>query len=244
MGKYYYDLHIHSCLSPCGDADMTPANIAGMAAVAGLQIAALTDHNTTDNCPAFWEACKTHGIIPVPGVELTTAEEIHLLCLFRDLETAMEFGTHIAAARLPARNRPDIFGRQLVMDHTDQVLREEDAFLLGATTLSLEEGTALCRSLGGVCMPAHIDREANGVISVLGTFPADLGYTSYEVSPAADRQELERQHPQLGGLFCVTNSDAHYLWDISGAENSVELQDEPYSSARVRENLLVALEGK
>ena len=223
---------------------MTPANIAGMAAGAGLQIAALTDHNTTDNCPAFWEACKTHGIIPVPGVELTTAEEIHLLCLFRDLETAMEFGTHIAAARLPARNRPDIFGRQLVMDHTDQVLREEDAFLLGATTLSLEEGTALCRSLGGVCMPAHIDREANGVISVLGTFPADLGYTSYEVSPAADRQELERQHPQLGGLFCVTNSDAHYLWDISGAENSVELQDEPYSSARVRENLLVALEGK
>ena len=156
----------------------------------------------------------------------------------------MEFGTHIAAARLPARNRPDIFGRQLVMDHTDQVLREEDAFLLGATTLSLEEGTALCRSLGGVCMPAHIDREANGVISVLGTFPADLGYTSYEVSPAADRQELERQHPQLGGLFCVTNSDAHYLWDISGAENSVELQDEPYSSARVRENLLAALEGK
>ena len=93
-------------------------------------------------------------------------------------------------------------------------------------------------------MPAHIDREANGVISVLGTFPPDLGYTSYEVSPAADRQELERQHPQLGGLFCVTNSDAHYLWDISGAENSVELQDEPYSSARVRENLLVALEGK
>ena len=162
---------------------MTPANIAGMAAVAGLQIAALTDHNTTDNCPAFWQACKAQGIIPVPGV----------------------------------KNRPDIFGHQLVMDCTDQVLREEETLLLSATSLTLEEGTRMCRTLGGVCMPAHIDRESNGIISVLGTFPAEPGYTS---------------------------SDAHYLWDISGAEHSMEIQDEPYSSALVRENLLAILENK
>lgn len=244
MGKYYYDLHIHSCLSPCGDEDMTPANIAGMAAVAGLQIVALTDHNTTENCPAFWQACKAQGIIPVPGVELTTSEEIHLLCLFRNLEQAMEFGAQIAAARLPVKNRPDIFGRQLVMDHTDKVIREEEILLINATALSLEEGTALCRSLGGVCMPAHIDREANGVISVLGTFPANLGYTCYELSSTGNRQEMEGAHPHLKGLRCITDSDAHYLWNISGPENCMELADEPYSSALVRENLMAILEGK
>ncbi len=244
MGKYYYDLHIHSCLSPCGDTDMTPANIAGMAAVAGLQIAALTDHNTTDNCPAFWQACKAHGIIPVPGVELTTAEEIHLLCLFRDIDGAMAFGERVAAARMPVKNRPDIFGRQLVMDSADQVLREEETLLLSATSLSLEAGTGLCRSLGGVCMPAHIDRESGGVISVLGTFPTEPRYTSFELSPTGNRQELESAYPALQGLRCVTSSDAHYLWDISGAEHSIEIQDEPYSSALVRENLLAILEDK
>ncbi|MCI8610931.1 MAG: PHP domain-containing protein [Clostridiales bacterium] len=244
MGKYYYDLHIHSCLSPCGDTDMTPANIAGMAAVAGLQIAALTDHNTTENCPAFWQACKAQGIIPVPGVELTTAEEIHLLCLFRELDGAMAFGERIAEARLPVKNRPDIFGRQLVMDCTDQVLREEETLLLSATSLTLEEGTKLCRALGGVCMPAHIDRESNGVLSILGTFPTELRYTSFELSPTGNRRELESVYPALQGLGCVTSSDAHYLWDISGAEHSMEIPDEPYNSALVRENLLAILEGK
>ena len=156
----------------------------------------------------------------------------------------MAFGERIAAARLPVKNRPDIFGHQLVMDCTDQVLREEETLLLSATSLTLEEGTRMCRTLGGVCMPAHIDRESNGIISVLGTFPAEPGYTSFELSPTGERRELETAYPILQGMGCVTSSDAHYLWDISGAEHSMEIQDEPYSSALVRENLLAILENK
>ena len=89
MKKYYYDLHIHSCLSPCGDNDMTPNNIAGMGVVAKLDIMALTDHNTCRNCPAFFAAAEKNGIVPVAGMELTTAEDIHLLCLFEELEAAL-----------------------------------------------------------------------------------------------------------------------------------------------------------
>ena len=116
MNKYYYDLHIHSCLSPCGDDDMTPSNIAGMATIKGLQIIALTDHNTTANLPAFFKACKRHGLIPIPGMELTVAEDIHLLCLFRTLEAAMEFGRRVDEYKIPYDNRPEIFGRQQVVD--------------------------------------------------------------------------------------------------------------------------------
>ncbi len=96
MKKYYYDLHIHSCLSPCGDDEATPNSIAGMGKINGLDIMALTDHNTCKNCPAFFEAAKRYGILPVAGMELTTAEEIHMVCLFESLEKAMEFDEFVS----------------------------------------------------------------------------------------------------------------------------------------------------
>ena len=95
MNRYYYDFHIHSCLSPCADNDMTPGNIAGMAALAGLQIVALTDHNSCRNCPAFFAAAKKYGIIPIAGMELTTAEDIHVVCLFERLDDALRFNDEV-----------------------------------------------------------------------------------------------------------------------------------------------------
>ena len=244
MNKYYYDLHIHSCLSPCGDDDMTPANIAGMAALKGLQILALTDHNTVKNCPAFFKACRKHGIIPVPGMELTVSEDIHLLCLFRTLEAAMEFGKRVDEYKIPYENRPEIFGHQLLMDSEDTVLGEEKDLLLNATMLSLSEGTALCRECGGVCYPAHIDRTSNGAVAFLGAFPDWEGYTAYEVSGSGSRTAEEEKFPILRSMPCVKSSDAHYLWDISEADNYFELCDEPYSSQLVRDKLIDLLEGK
>ncbi len=244
MNKYYYDLHIHSCLSPCGDNESTPANIAGMAAVKGLQIAALTDHNSTANCPAFFKACKAYGIIPVAGTELTTAEDIHLLCLFRDLEGAMDFGAAVDKRRIRVKNRADVFGDQLIMNEEDENIGIEEDLLLNATELSLDEGTALCRSMGGVCYPAHIDRPSNGAVEILGTFPDWLSYPSYEISGTGNKAELEDKFPCLGEMTCVKSSDAHYLWDISEAVNYFELEDEPYSGAFVRERLIDLLEGK
>ena len=110
MNKYYYDLHIHSCLSPCADNDNTPNNIAGMASICALNIVALTDHNTCKNCPAFFEAARRYGIIPVAGMELTTSEDIHIICLFEELEAALQFSHEIEKRRILIKNRTDIFG--------------------------------------------------------------------------------------------------------------------------------------
>lgn len=221
---------------------MTPANIAGMAAVKGLQIVALTDHNSTANCPAFFKACKAYGIIPVAGMELTVSEDIHLLCLFRELEDAMAFGDEVERHKINIKNRPDIFGHQYVMDAEDNIIREEENLLLNATMLSLEDGTELVRRYGGVCYPAHIDRTSNGAVAVLGAFPDWLSYTAYELSGKGIKAEEEGENPIIKNLKCVVSSDAHYLWDMSEAENYFLLDDEPYSSSRVRNKLIDMLE--
>ena len=116
MTAYRYDLHLHSCLSPCADDDMTPANIAGMAMLNGLTLVALTDHNSCKNCPAFFEACRRHGLVPVPGMELNTAEDIHLVCLFPTLEAALSFDAGVERRLLPVRNDPAVFGNQRIVD--------------------------------------------------------------------------------------------------------------------------------
>lgn len=243
MSRYFYDLHVHSCLSPCGDDDMTPANIAGMASIKGLGIVALTDHNSTKNCPAFFKACKTHGIIPIAGMELTTLEDIHIVCLFPDLDSAMEFDREVEAKRAPIKNRPEIFGRQQIMDHEDNVLEEEENLLLYATELTLEEGKALCESFGGVCYPAHIDRESNGIVAILGGVPEDAGYSAFELNDRESETEYRERFPHLNGMVQLVSSDAHYLWDISEAENVIEIPDEPYSSDLVRRNLIEIIKG-
>ena len=156
----------------------------------------------------------------------------------------MAFDEVIATHRMKIKNRPEIFGRQQVVDEEDNFIREEKYLLLNATTLSLDEGTDLCRECGGVCYPAHIDRTSNGAVAILGTFPDWEGYTAYEVSNSGSRTEEEEKFPILKDLPCVKSSDAHYLWDISEADNYFELSDEPYSSQLVRDKLIDLLEGK
>lgn len=243
MSRYFYDLHVHSCLSPCGDDDMTPANIAGMAALKGLGIVALTDHNSAKNCPAFFKACRAQGIIPVAGMELTTLEDVHLVCLFPDLDSALEFDLEVGKRRSPIKNRPEIFGRQQIMDHEDNVLEEEENLLLYATELSLEDGKKLCESFGGVSYPAHIDRESNGIVAILGGVPDDAGYTAFELNDSKSSDEYKKRFPNLCKMLQIVSSDAHYLWDISEAENYFEIPDEPYSSDLVRRNLIDAIKG-
>ncbi len=243
MNRYYYDLHVHSCLSPCGDNDNTPNNLAGMAVVKGLQILALTDHNTCGNCPAFYAACKRQGVIPVAGMELTTAEDIHLVCLFPTLEAAMAFHAQVGARRVRVQNRPDIFGDQLILDENDAVVGCDADLLPNATTLPLEEGAALARSHGGLCYPAHIDREANGILAVLGSFPEQPDFACVEYRDRDSRPALEERFPLLRGKQTVFSSDAHYLWDINEPEHYFELDDEPYSGDKVRQALFARLQG-
>ena len=242
MTQYAYDLHIHSCLSPCADDDMTPANIAGMASLAGLQLLALTDHNSCGNCAPFMQACRQYGIVPVPGMELTTAEEIHLVCLFPDLEPALAFDREVKAHLIPVKNRKEIFGNQFLMDEEDAVRGEEELLLLSATDLPLEEAYALALRYGGAAYPAHIDRDANGLLAILGTMPPEPVFPALELR---DRENCEdyTQKYGLAGKRLICSSDSHNLWTIGDAGGTIELDDEPYSSAHVRRVLIDVLRG-
>ncbi len=224
MKKYYYDLHIHSCLSPCGDDDSTPNSIAGIGEINSLDIMALTDHNTCKNCPAFFEACFRHGILPVAGMELTTAEDIHAVCLFPSLERAMEFDAFLQERRVLIPNRIDIFGRQIICDSEDNAIGEEEYLLSNATTISIDEAPKLVENFGGICYPAHIDRDANGIISVLGTFPKTPHFTCAELHDAEKRDEYAVNY-DLSDKCLVVSSDAHYLWDIKERSDFIFLEE-------------------
>ena len=242
MNRYYYDLHVHSCLSPCADDDMTPNNIAGMAALKGLNILALTDHNSTKNCPAFFEACKRQGIIPVAGMELSTAEDIHIVCLFAELEDAMRFGEEIRAHLMPISNRPEIFGNQLILDDSDEIVGKEERLLISATDLPIEDALRLAKEFGAHVHPAHIDRQSNGIVAILGDVPPEYGFTVFEMREKASFDKLLTTVEELCEDNMLICSDAHHLWDISEAENFIFLDDEPYSSALVRKRFFEKLE--
>lgn len=223
MSRFYYDLHLHSCLSPCADNDNTPRNLAGVGKLAGLQLMALTDHNTCRNCPAFFEAAAEMGITPVAGMELTTAEDIHMVCLFPTLSDALAFDEEIDTRRVRIKNRPDIFGEQLLTDAADNVLGVEEHLLSNATGVSLDESVPLAAKYHGVCYPAHIDREANGILAVLGMLPDTPRFSCVELHDGEKEPPLRAKMtlPQT----VIISSDAHYLWDIRDKANTLELAD-------------------
>ena len=244
MSRYYYDLHSHSCLSPCADNGNTPHDLAGMGVLAGLQIMALTDHNTCRNCPAFCRAAEALGLIPVPGMELTTAEDVHMVCLFPSLEAALAFDAAVDARRVRVRNRPEIFGEQQIMDENDVLLGIEPDLLSNATTVTVEESVLLAAAYDGVCYPAHIDREANGIIAVLGTLPESPRFPCAELHDATRETALRAAHPALAGLPLIVGSDAHCLWDVRDAAQALELAAPPEDPVAVRHELIRWLRGE
>ncbi len=236
MKKYYYDLHIHSCLSPCGDDDSTPNSIAGMGELNGLDIMALTDHNTARNCPYFFEAAKNHGILGIAGMELTTAEEIHVICLFETLEDAQAFERELEPLKILIENRTDIFGNQFICDSEDNVIGTEKYLLSNATMLSFDDVADKVQKFDGVCYPAHIDRDSNSVTAVLGGLPQDSGFKFAELHDKSKAEKFENTNCEF-----IISSDAHYLWDISEKENYFLLPDDDENAIK---NLFKLLRGQ
>ncbi len=225
MEKFYYDLHLHSCLSPCGDNDMTPNNIVNMALLNGMDIIALTDHNSCRNCRAAVAAGERAGLCVVPGMELCTEEEIHLVCLFPTLEAAEAFDQAVAARRPPVPNRPQIFGDQLVLNEDDQEVGREEFLLLAAASTGLGEAVELARSFGGAAFPAHIDRDSYSILSALGGFPPEITFTAAELSSSGDGQALKSAHPCLQQMILLRDSDAHYLENMPERRQWIQLPE-------------------
>lgn len=243
MNRFYYDLHTHSCLSPCADGDNTPNNLAGMAYLNGISLMALTDHNSCKNCPAFFEAAARYGIIPVAGAELTTSEDIHLVCLFEDLSAALEFDSFLEPLRTLFPNRVDIYGEQLITDGEDNIIGSEKYFLPIATSLGIEEAANAVNRFGGVCYPAHIDRQANGILAVLGCPPEKPRFLYYELHNA-EKTAFYAEKYGISESRLLVSSDAHYLTDLRDNNCFLELNAAPDNAAEVRRELFKLLRGE
>ncbi len=221
--KVFYDLHIHSCLSPCGAEDMTPNNLVNMAALAGLQVIAVADHNTTKNSPAAAAVGAAVGVLVVPAMELTTKEDIHVLCLLPSQEKAEAFRQYVYA-RLPQRkNRPKAFGTQFVMDENDEIIEEETQLLAFGSSIGIYEANALLEQFDGLAIPAHIDRASYSIIGVMGLVDTAMGFTVYETTPDCDREALMAQYHFSGGF--LSNSDAHDLTAIQDAQRTLDVDE-------------------
>ncbi|MBQ2991035.1 MAG: hypothetical protein IJD60_07065 [Clostridia bacterium] len=220
MKKLFCDLHIHSCLSPCGDSLMTPNNIVGMAFIKQLDVIAVCDHNSALNLPAVKEAADMMNVLLLPGMELTTREEAHMLCYFRDVETCLAFSREIRSHLPPVPNNEKFFGRQQIMNAQDEETGVEERLLISALDLSFEQCERLIHEAGGLCVPAHINRGSSGVLGALGFLPPDVRYDALEISRSAPWPDVD-----TAGYRILHSSDAHYLEHILEPEFFLETSE-------------------
>ena len=221
-----YDLHIHSCLSPCGDMDMTPNNIAGMAMIKELNIIALTDHNSARNAPALIKAAQEFGIIVLPGMELTTEEEVHVVCLFAEEEDALAFDSYVYERLIKIKNKPKVFGEQIIMNELDEPVGEEEYLLINATTIPFHGVYDAVTAHNGIMIPAHLDKSTTSLISNLGMVPPDSRFTCAEVKDLTKLHGLIKANPYLEKCRIISDSDAHYLEDISEPVHTLAFPDD------------------
>jgi len=215
--KISYDLHIHSCLSPCADSDMTPNNIVNMASLLGLDAIAVSDHNSSLNLPAVFEVAKNTNLIIVPAIEVCTSEEVHMLCLFCTLDGVMAFNKEIYQQLPSIQNKEHIFGEQQVMDKNDCIIGNENKLLINAIAIGIDELIPLVKSYNGIAIPAHINRQSNSIISNLGFIPDDYKFSCVEI------KDLDYKSNFKG--IIIHNSDAHYLDKISQPVNFIEVKE-------------------
>ena len=220
-----YDLHIHSCLSPCGDNEMTPANIAGMAAVLGLDVIALTDHNSCRNCGPFLKMADAYGLLALPGMELTTEEDVHVVCLFPDLYAAMDFDAYVYDRMFKIKNKEHVFGAQILYNDNDQIIGHEPHLLISNASISFEAVFDLTEERGGIMIPAHIEKSSNSLIANLGFVPPDSRFLCAELKNISKLPELKKTNPYLNQCKIITNSDAHYLEHINEPTNFLKVQN-------------------
>jgi PHP family Zn ribbon phosphoesterase len=223
--KYSYDLHIHSCLSPCGSDDSLPSNIVGMAALKELDIIAVTDHNSCGNSKAVEKLGNVYGVLTIPGMELTTAEEVHVVCLFPAVKNAEEFSDYVHSKLLQIENNEIAFGKQQIADENDNIIKTEPLLLINATEIPFDGVYDLVKAYGGIMIPAHIDKSSTSLLSNMGFIPPDSKFSTAEIKHIGYKERLITENPYLVDCNIITNSDAHYLEDINEPINFIELRE-------------------
>ncbi|MBW6471555.1 MAG: hypothetical protein K0B14_00385 [Anaerolineaceae bacterium] len=216
MKKFRADLHVHTVLSPCAEIEMLPPLIVSEAKFREIDLIAITDHNASANIDAVKKAALGSGLTVLPGMELQTKEEVHVLCLFDTMDQIMEFQQLVDQKLPPIKNRPDFFGEQLVVDEKGDFIRKEDRLLITSTSFSLKEAYHCVNEIGGLFMPAHVNRKANGLIEILGFVPNDIPFLALELSRHITPKQAREKFPQITSFELIQNGDVHRLSEFIG----------------------------
>lgn len=220
----FYDLHIHSCLSPCAENEMTPNNICGMAMIKGLDVIAVTDHNSTRQLPAVAEAAAMNGLKFIYGCELESSEEVHLLGYFKSMKQADLLQNWINSKMPDIMNKTDFFGEEEIMNSRDEMIGIEERLLIVSLNASLSECIERIHELDGTAVLAHVMDRKNSVTTQLGFIPMDLPYDGLEVKSETQKEEVLKLHPWINEnkTIWLYDSDAHRLTDISEAVHEID----------------------
>jgi predicted metal-dependent phosphoesterase TrpH len=216
------DLHVHTCLSPCTELDMSPKGILTSAKKKKMDIIGICDHNSSENSLAIMNVAKKMHINVIPGMEVTSQEEVHVLALFNDIESALKLQEFVYE-NLPGENDEEAFGMQVIVNEKEEVLGFNDKLLIGATTIPLEDIIRIIHSFDAIAIASHIDRESFSIIGQLGFIPDNLKLDALEVTPNITFEEARNRYTHNYPITC--SSDAHYPNDIGKGFTSFLLEE-------------------
>lgn len=236
MQPYKIDLHIHTALSPCASEEMTPPKIIHAARAKGLSLIAVTDHNTAENTAATIRAAKGSGIFVIPGMEVQTREEAHMICLFPNIKSCLKMQEMIYRNLPSLPNRRDLFGTQYIMDSSGNITGELDKMLLVSAALSVEAVVRETGALGGICIPAHVDRPSYSLLAALGFIPPGLNIGAVELSKQITSEEAALRFSSLNKYMLISSSDAHCISDI-GCNSTLIFADSPPDFNELKQTL-------
>jgi len=232
MKTFRTDLHIHTLLSPCGDLEMSPANIVSLANLRGLSIIGITDHNSTKQCELDLKLAQRTKLTVIPGCEMTTREEVHCLGLFQDLDALQVLQQFLDDHLMILPNNSDLFGHQVLLDENENILEEVPNYLGTSLDVNIEEVEQKVHELGGIFIPAHIDRPRNSLYSQLGFLPPELHVDALQISKLADEALVREKYKIAENIAMVKFSDAHFPADIGKTYTDFVIKEPSFEEIR------------
>lgn len=214
LKQFKADLHIHTCLSPCADIEMSPKAVVKAACERGLDMIAVTDHNSAENVSAVMRAAEGSGLAVFAGMEVSTIEEVHILAIFEKPEGALKLQDVVYNKLMPGMNNTEFFGEQVVADEEDNVLGFNNRMLISAASITARSLVDTVHALGGMAIASHIDRDGFGIISQLGFIPDDCMLDALEFSPKISFDKAQELFGNYSNFTWISSSDAHRLADI------------------------------
>jgi len=225
LKSFRADLHIHTCLSPCGDVSMSPRRVVKTAVEKKIDIIAVCDHNSAENAEAAIKSAEGFPIVVLPGMEVCTQEEIHFIALFENIQSALEL-QNIVYLHLHGENDAETFGLQVVANEDDEVISFNSKLLIGAVDLSVDKLVNIVHDLGGIAIASHIDRESYSIIGQLGFIPINLKFDALEISKNLELDLAKERYLEYAKYTFIQNSDAHSI-DQIGIANTEYLLESP-----------------